>query len=193
MNNAIALGCSHTVGVGVDKEQCYVSVLSQMQGYKIENLGVVGGNAGTNLDSLILELKVKNPKFVLAQWPSPIRLTLWTDDKKFLENINVCSPAFKLLLKQSVENFFQDWMKNIIIVDLLCKQKTIPIVHFTLEDIPTKYLNFLKDNNILVHIDEKLPEKTWLFDSKGSDKKHHSLYCHRQWAERLYGILNEYT
>lgn len=39
----------------------------------------------------------------------------------------------------------------------------------------------------------KLPDQTWLMDSAASDKLHHSAQCHKQWAERIFRILNEHT
>lgn len=189
----VALGCSHTAGTGVEIDQCYVSVLSRMINKNIKNLAIGGGNASTNQDLLVKLLRYNQPKFVIAQWPNPIRLTLWSGEVSRLENINSCSAAFKELLKQSQENFYQPWLQAIITCDLLCKQKNIPILHILLENIQPKYNQILVANDITLHVDEKLPGKTWLFDSGGKDKVHHSAYCHNQWAERICGLLNEIT
>ena len=61
------------------------------------------------------------------------------------------------------------------------------------DSIDSEYLERLEAHKIKLHIDEKLPGKTWLFDSSASDKLHHSSACHQQWSERLIGILNEFT
>jgi hypothetical protein len=51
----------------------------------------------------------------------------------------------------------------------------------------------LAAENIILHVDQKLPAQTWLMDSAASDKLHHSAQCHKQWAERIMELLNDYT
>ena len=191
--DAIALGCSHTLGTGVKEHECYVSVLQQKTGISIKNLGVGGGNAQVVQSNLIHEIRYHRPRFVLAQWPNPIRTTLWTDDEPRMENINSFSPAFELLLQQSKENFIQPWLSTIITCNLLCQLAEVPILNLLFEDIDKTYNQVLKDNHITLHQDEKLPGRAWFFDSGGSDGRHHSAQCHRQWAERILNLLNEHV
>ena len=189
----VALGCSHTAGVGVDSRDCYVSVLGSMLNQPFKNLGVPGGNAGTVQATLIQELVTQAPDFVIAQWPNPVRLTVWHGARAHNENIKNASTAFTQLLKQSVENFYQPWIQTIIVCDLLCRQAGIPIIHIMLEDLDAVYNDQLIDQSITLHQDQKLPGSTWLFDSAASDNLHHSAMCHKQWAERLFGLINEHT
>ena len=53
--------------------------------------------------------------------------------------------------------------------------------------------NLLKKEGIVLHMDEKLPGKTWLFDNAANDNMHHSARCHRAWADRLVGLIDENT
>jgi hypothetical protein len=97
------------------------------------------------------------------------------------------------LLKSGIDNFIQPWLQCIITADTLCKFARIKIVHIMLEDLDSKYVDVLHNNDITLHRDLKKPGQTWLFDSAGSDNLHHSPRCHAQWAERLIGLLNEHT
>jgi len=142
---------------------------------------------------LIQELKTQRPEFVVVQWPNPIRLTVWHGLTACRENIQVASPAFNQLLKQSIENFYQPWILTMITCNLLCQQLNIPVIHIMLENIDSHYNKLLIEQGIQLHTDQKQPGKTWLFDSAASDNLHHSAVCHRQWAERLFGIVNERT
>jgi hypothetical protein len=68
-----------------------------------------------------------------------------------------------------------------------------PRISWADRDAAINRINTLDNNNIRLHWDQKIPGKTWLFDSAASDNLHHSAVCHKQWAERLYGIFNENT
>jgi hypothetical protein len=189
----LALGCSHTAGIGVLASECYVSLLSAHYNCEIVNTAMSNGNAEYCLTQLAVHLRTKRPDFVIAQWPNPFRRTTWTGKKSQFENIQNASPVFRSLLTLSVENFMQPWIQCIVTSDTLCKLAGVKVIHIMLEDLDTEYVDILNNNNITLHRDLKRPGQTWLFDSAGSDNLHHSAHCHQQWANRLLGLLNEYT
>ena len=189
---ALALGCSHTAGVGINTADCYVSVLSNMLNTPIINQGMPGGNAGHVQSNLLQALKQpQSLDFVIAQWPNPFRRTTWYNNKSCSENIHWPGTAFEQLLRDSEKNFYQPWVDSIIVCNLLCKTAAIPIVNIMIEDVPTEYHDMLAVEKIVLHVDRKLPNETWLMDNKASDNLHHSAICHKQWAERLIGLINE--
>jgi hypothetical protein len=118
---------------------------------------------------------------------------MWTNGIKQLQNINTAGPVFVLLLQNGEENFYEDWLQSIIVSNLLCKLAGVPIVNIMLEDVEDRYHIRLNKENIKLHADKKLPGLTWLFDSAATDQQHHSAYCHRQWADRLIGLIDEIT
>lgn len=189
----LALGCSHTAGVGVLASECYVSLLSAQYDCEIVNAAISNGNAEYCLQQLVLQLRTEYPDFVIAQWPNPIRRTTWIGKKFQFENIQSAGPTFRSLLTSSVENFMQPWIQCIVTADTLCNLAGIKVIHIMLEDLNTEYVDTLNKNNITLHRDLKQPGQTWLFDSAGSDNLHHSPRCHAQWAQRLIGLLNEHT
>lgn len=194
---AITAGCSHTKGTGNAVKECYTSFLEQHYKFNIVNLGIDGGNANTTLMSIVRAIKtIDMPEFIVAQWPNPLRLTIWSNHIRTLQNVNSHNDAFKELLKNGEENFYEPWMQSIIIANLLCDMVQIPIINIfidSLESFNQGYLQCLNENGIMLHVDEKIPGKTWLFDSAASDGIHHSPWCHRQWAERLIGLIDEST
>jgi hypothetical protein len=194
MTYAIAVGCSHTAGVGIDPADCYVSYLQHHYQFTIENFGVPGSNCNEVL-SVIVDAVQRNPapKFIVAQWPNPVRRTTWVNGTKQLHNINSCDESFVALLKNGEENFYEPWMQSLVIANLLGRYAQIPIINIMLESLEQHYLDRLIQANIELHVDEKLPDRTWLFDSAANDKLHHSAQCHQQWASRLIGIIDELT
>lgn len=191
---ALALGCSHTAGVGVDPRDCYVQVLGRMLDKDIKNLGVPGGNAAHLQRLLVQALTLPTkPDFVIAQWPNPIRRTMWHNKKAVDENIHNASAVFQQLLRAGEQNFMQPWIDVIIVCNLLCTTAAVPIINIMIEDVAPEYHAQLDREHIQLHVDRKLPGETWLMDSAASDNLHHSAKCHKQWAERLFGLLNEHT
>jgi len=191
---ALALGCSHTAGVGIAVADCYVSVLSALLAVDIDNLGVPAGNAGDVQSNLVQALThTRRPDFVIAQWPNPIRRTMWHNNIPKKENIINSSTAFKELLRTGEKNFYCPWIDTIIVCNLLCQIASVPIINIMIEDISQEYHDMLAAEKIVLHVDRKLLDETWLMDNAASDKLHHSAVCHRQWAQRLYGLVNENT
>ena len=191
---AMAIGCSHTAGVAIDPADCYVNVLSCGLGLPISNHGQPGGNAGHVQSTLVQALKYTlRPDFVVAQWPNPFRRTTWYNNTAQNENIQHNSAIFKQLLAAGEKNFYQPWIDTIVVCNLLCKTAAVPIVNIMIEDVPEEYHHQLAAESIVLHVDKKTPNETWLMDSAASDDLHHSARCHAQWAQRLHGLLNELT
>ena len=193
MKSALALGCSHTAGIGVNPHECYVSVLSQQIGLPITNLAAGGGNSSHVLERLVEHLRYNRPEFVILQWPNIFRRTTWINGNPVRENIHNASHVFQVIMKAGPENFTNPWLMNVVTCNRLCDLAGIPAVNILLESLDSDSLEILRKQDIVMHCDEKTPTCTWLFDNAGSDNMHHSAHCHAQWAERLKGLLNEHT
>ena len=194
MTYAVATGCSHTVGIGNDPGDSYVSCLERHYQFPILNHGVAGGGCNDVLLAVVAAVQqTPAPDFIIAQWPNIIRRTVWINGAKTLQNINSHEESFAMLLKNGEENFSEPWIQSVIIANLLSKQVGIPIINIMLESIDPQHLARFDHANIQLHTDEKLPGRTWFFDSNAQDRVHHSPECHQQWAERLIGIINENT
>jgi len=193
MNKGLALGCSHTAGIGINYSDCYVTLLSQHYQTTIKNLAVPGGSYEQVESNLINEIKHDCPDFVIAQWPNPFRRTIWNGDRPSLENVTNASLVFEQLLKLGEKNFYTLWIQSIVTCNTVCTMAQVPIVNIMLENLEEQYYLQLKKEGVVLHVDEKLAGKTWLFDSAANDNQHHSARCHRAWADRLIGLLDENT
>lgn len=191
---AAAAGCSHTAGTGINVDKCYVSILEKHYNMSIMNLGIPSGSCNDVLLSIVSVVKKDiKPKFIIAQWPNPFRRTAWIAGNQRLQNINSCDESFKILLRNGEENFYEPWMQSVEIANLLATQAEIPMINIMFDSLDKKYIDRLTSQQINLHIDEKIPGKTWHFDSAADDKLHHSPWCHQQWANRLIGLIDEYT
>ena len=157
MTYAIATGCSHTAGIGNNIRDCYVSVIERHYEFPIYNWAIPGGSCNDTLLSIVTAVQQSQlPKFIIAQWPNPVRRTTWINGKKCLQNINSCDESFLMLLKNGEENFYEPWVQAIIIGNLLARQVNIPIINILLESLDQLYLDQLNRSNVILHIDEKL-------------------------------------
>lgn len=190
MKYALALGCSHTAGIGVLAKDCYVNLLSQHYNIPIDNLSVPGGNCHHVETRLVQQLATKIPDLIIAQWPNPFRMTVWNQGKSRNETPQNAGPLFRLTLSHGEENFYQPWIQTIVTCNALCKFAGVPIVNIMIEDIAQQYHAMLNQYSITLHTDQKLPGLTWLMDNNATDKMHHSAYCHAQWAERLIVLID---
>lgn len=126
----LALGCSHTEGVGSPLEDVWVSMVSQDIQQPIYNLGVGGASMDTLFrlaDYWIPELK---PAFVLVACTYSHRIELVNENGEF----NTYLPTTKPL-----PLFYQEWAlntangqlnfrKNLLAIQYICSQHNIPIV-----------------------------------------------------------------
>ena len=193
MKTLLALGCSHTAGVGVAADQCYVNILAQQLGLRLENLAVPGGNHSQVQQNLCRYIKQHSADLIIAQWPHPYRMSVWHNNKMSLENINAASDVFHCMLRAGTENFIEPWINSIVVTNLLCQAKSIPVINILLETQDQYIHQRLAEFDIVLHQDDKLPGKTWFFDSAAQDGLHHSAACHARWAQRILEILNEPT
>lgn len=194
MTFAMIAGCSHTAGTGNNLKDCYVSLLENYYGFPIYNWGVPGAGGEEVLTKVVTCVNQSSrPEFIIAQWPNPFRKMFWINGHQKTENVNTGNEVFNAMVKYGDENFYEPWIQSIIVASLLCKLAHIPLINIMLENIDQVYHTRLAAENIVLYVDEKLPGHTWLFDSAAQDSLHHSPMCHAQWAERLTGIINEYT
>lgn len=193
MQNIVTIGCSHTAGTGLDYKDSYVSCLEKYYNVPILNLSTPGGGLALLEKKLVDYLQTNHPDLIIAQWPNPFRRMHWKDNKCMNETVSSSSYVFTELLKDSEQNFYRPWIQNIINCNTLCTLANINIVNIMLENVDTVWHDELGRYKIKLHVNKSIPGETWLFDSGANDGMHHSAVCHRQWAERLIGLINEYT
>lgn len=193
MSHLLALGCSHTAGIGVKSSEIYVTLVAQHLNLQLINLAVPTGNHFEAQRNLIQHLYYSTPKLIIAQWPTPYRITSWKNNKKTLETATNPSNIFSAMLQSGQQNFLEPWLQTIITCNMLAKFRGIDVVNILLETADQYIHQRLEQFDIVLHQDDKLPGRTWFFDSAGSDGMHHSAHCHQSWAQRTLEILNENT
>jgi hypothetical protein len=193
MKDLLALGCSHTAGVGIETHEIYAKLVADQIGLNLINLARGGGNHQLVQENLTQYLQSHQPAQIILQWPNPYRITTWHNNRPRLENIHNSSDIFQAMLQAGEQNFLQPWTQTIIVCNLLCQARQIPTINILLETVDQYIHDQLTKFNIVLHQDDKQSGRTWFFDSAAADRIHHSAGCHVRWAQRILEILNENT
>jgi hypothetical protein len=195
-NYSIAIGCSHTEGVGLPYEFIYSNQLSRQLGLRVVNLGVASSNAifvKKNILSWVNNIQ-KIPKFVVVQWPNPYRMFVYENNFAHFELVQ--SPSQCLVhrvIKLSENNLLESWVSSIIEANTILRLLNIPCynIHFLAGDTYSKEIQeILIKNKIKMYFNDSC-NSIWNLDSNAFDKSHHSIQCHEQWANRLINIIHE--
>jgi hypothetical protein len=187
----LVAGCSHTEGVGVDPDQNWAHYLAQSLNCNLVNLGRAGACAKFVSDTLIDYLSNTSipPQLVVAQWPNPYRSMKLVDRTICFYNIHSMDQDFEQRLKNNPNDFVDEWSNSIIKFNSFCHANIVNICLESKQDFIIQTMENFYQKDIILHIDEKLPGKTWHFDSSARDRLHHSAECHQKWADRILTIL----
>jgi len=189
----ITTGCSHTGAIGLDISQGYTQQLAHNLNMPGINLSRPGGNHQICANNITRWLKHSRPEFVIAQWPHPVRKLIWRNGDGAVLNVHADHDhLFDTMLRYGEENFYCEWIQSVLTITVLCKVMNIPCVHWSLDEIDDVYHRMLRDNDIVLHSNDK-NSTLWHRDSAAQDRRHHSANCHAQWAQKLKGLLNEHT
>lgn len=158
------LGCSNTVGGGLNVEDTYSYKISKVLKKQYVNLGISGGTNQNILFLLKEILKQKHlPSFIVVNWASLNRTTYYNKDYQINcnpNNVYKCvnwKKSYDELVYNSYQNqqntlvhIFNDIREHVL---LLCELTNIPLYEITNvgsipDDVCPKFLNYIKYRNV---------------------------------------------
>jgi hypothetical protein len=134
----LAIGCSHTQGVGVKNEHTWPSQLQSMMGQKIWNLGVGGSALDTCYRLLDYWIKHLNIKFVICAVPEISRYEICTEN-------NWTNFLAKSLIRPHLEGYHREYLmydqniklnrqKNLQAMQYICHLYQVPFYYDLLDN-----------------------------------------------------------
>lgn len=136
----LALGCSHTEGIGIPLEQTWPWLLSQQSSTHVWNLGVAGSSMDTASRLLEFYYPVLRPKFVALLAPSNLRFELGRPNGVFFVfNLYREDNCHKDYIKEyflNSQNCEINWKKNLASMQWFCHQNQVPLVYI---DVNTEF------------------------------------------------------
>ena len=169
--SGLALGCSHTEGVGVPVSMTWPSQLSQLVGIHIWNFGVGGSSKDTAFRLLDHYVKILNLKFVILCGPTKYRFEIACTDNEFL-NLTVNTDNSKLKFFAN-EWFLQDnnselnTKKNLLAMQQICDQNHIPFFYIDIDSEPWYFM----------------------FDAQARDLAHPGVVAHKKLSEKIFDLI----
>jgi hypothetical protein len=174
-NYILFVGCSHTEGIGVRKEDTFPEILSGKLKCDYYNMGLGGTGMDVTMHNLIIWFSVfsKKPKAVVIQWPDFTRvltgtshtalrpLGFWHHEEDYNKFVDLGITIEYFEAKKIMANHI---VKNMI---------TVPKVYFGIKS--------------LVQFDDStLIEKS---TDKGRDLQHPGIKSHERFAESIHDYL----
>lgn len=129
----LALGCSHTQGVGIRLEHTWPRLLSESLGMHVWNLGVGASGLDTNFRLLDHYIKILRPQFVVHAVPSIGRFEFFSENAW----ISVlpdqwCHSRYKLFDAYFQEYYLNDEnseinaRRNLLAIQHMCSSRNVP-------------------------------------------------------------------
>lgn len=127
----IAIGCSHTQGVGLPESAAWPRVLSNLVGTHIWNLGVGGSSIDTAFRLLDRWLPILMPKFVVLCIPPESRIEVFDyhNPATLLPNYQPkhLAPFYKVWASSNANPTLLK-RKNLLAMQYLCDQAKVPFL-----------------------------------------------------------------
>jgi hypothetical protein len=129
----IALGCSHTEGVGIPQQATWPTVLSQLTGFHVWNLGVKGASLDTCFRLLDHWLPVLKPKFLVVCLPPAGRTEIFYHNRPYTllpghHPLGALGDYYKVWVTDET-NALVSHKKNLLAMEQLCNQRQIPFYY----------------------------------------------------------------
>jgi hypothetical protein len=151
--SAIALGCSHTQGIGIRSEQTWAKQLETKLGIKVWNLGIGGASLSTCFRMLDYWIDHLNVKYVFCAVPEITRYEVfvqdgWMNVVPLNYQTNWISEYHKNYIS-SDENSMIDRRRNLMAMKHVCSQRGVPFYIHKLEK--PFYIHKLEKYSTVIH------------------------------------------
>jgi hypothetical protein len=183
----LALGCSHTEGVGQQENETWTYKLSNLIDTPVANFGV--SSCGADFIEYISYKWIQHyslPSTVIIQWPNPIRAINWNKHQGYFTNIHSQDKIFKEKIMSGELNFYIPWIKSINLINQFWNSASVSVLNCYFDNFPTEFSQYVTPK---IHSNDSENNLPWLFDSQAHDRSHHSDWCTTQWANRIKELL----
>jgi hypothetical protein len=137
-DSVLFLGCSHTVGIGVDLESSWTYKVASSLGLRHYNLGIGAGSSDTCFRLAHHWIPRLRPKYVMMLTPSDTRIEL-VEERGFIQFLPSMIPH--VMFKDFYETWFSNpanpelnQLKNVMGVRTICNGIGVPLIEMPAEE-----------------------------------------------------------
>ena len=142
-DSVLFLGCSLTVGIGVDLESSWAYKVASRLGLRCYNLGTGAGSADTCFRLAYHWIPLLRPKYVMMLTPPNARIEI-VEDRDIIQLLpQITQFSNKKYVEELIEEYYKPWLahpanadmnrlKNVMGVQTICNGIGVPLV-----EIPT--------------------------------------------------------
>jgi hypothetical protein len=179
----IALGCSHSVGVGVPWEKTWPTLLAKELGYELFNLSVAGSSSDTVFRTLYHSIDIIKPDVVTVLWPDPVRWEFYEPIQWDYTGAECNTPEGKSIWNADINSINESHLKNLFYRNVESIKLLQRLYGFKLVDAYSEILT-LEYVNEFAHIDDP-----YSFDCR--DRIHPGITLHRYIKNKLIDINSQ--
>lgn len=209
------IGCSFTYGAELpDRSDAWPSVLGTLLNKDVTNLGKEA-TGNTRIVKRALDAILENPELVVISWTNPGRLELadnfgiydvwggriinWNNDESLKHRAEMVKYT---VLNDQPEYYYTAWLRQIILVQSICKLKKIPCVMFISHYANKMHRQFSSNHKKLVEnidlsmfVDQTMLESTdeWTRDITKMPRGHPSPQGHKLIADKVYEHIRRFS
>jgi len=173
------LGCSMTMGVGIELENTWAQMIAKDLGLKNHNLGTGGSNNDAAFRLFNHWHRRYKPELVVYYSPPPVRLEIFYTNRLHIVNLLpnsgdwVNDRVYQMWISTDI-NAQLNQQKNLLAVEYLCKQSNIPLVWL--------------DNPQMFNLED---ESEFISKEFGRDLLHPGNSWHRKMHKRIMSMIQE--
>ena len=127
-STSVAMGCSHTWGVGVEADQAWPALLPAL------NLGVQGASADLVVRHVPWVIETYKPRRIFCLWPDWSRFE-YTRDGEFHQSLATDMNRIDFLPQHDEEWCLNNFRKNTKCMRSICEQNEVELIDMTLYDL----------------------------------------------------------
>lgn len=203
-----AIGCSFTYGAELaDRSQAWPSVLGNMLNRGVTNLGKEA-TGNTRIVKRSLDVILSDCKLLVISWTNPGRIELadnygiydvwggrvspWVNNESLKHRLDFIKHT---VVHDQPEYYYTNWLRQIILIQSICKLKQIPCVMFISHNANKlhmkyshKHLDLVNNIDMSMFVDKTMFDSTdeWTNKINKMPNGHPSPVGHRLIASKVY-------
>lgn len=196
----LVIGCSHTVGIGIDYDSMYTTIVEKELGIPIVNIAVMSSDINVLLRNLAVWIKnFAKPKKIIIQIPEPSRFSYMFDPNKIntvVTSSGVPKDDFKMVETLGMRYYltYEAGYNQLNFLQCIVSSYGIDTLYFSIGDLSEyRHLEFQQPIHYWLDVQEQKTAaykiKNPKMQLKARDNSHGGDLVNKIWSDSIIEIL----